>query len=510
MLQVIPSGFEGGLQMDAAARRTVRSQAMRHFRQEQKRARQGGKRLAPRSALLVCSLTPRVGSGRNRSLLPARFHTNAKKTDGSEQTSDDGREENDEPSRLGQRSPLLSPDRSTFPVGNDLRDYEELQLPASPGGAAFYRLALQEMFGASLIGFGTQRPRSAGLLCFRGYVASTRSDLVQATDDTMCLMLPGCTLTDDRIVLDARKRHLTAIQSMQRSLKAVAASSSLSDAHAAISGAIELLFIDMFRPVSLGVKSLYGGLVHIVRIHLKTLAASQEPLSGWLLLQLRQIFLMYSLVMGSPLPVPVMTWRTIPHVLDLMPGQTDSLMRLAIQLPRLLQNASKVKRLERPNQSLSRDVLAELLRLERSLVGWQPETLRRDDDPQDDGSYHSIPFSNAQCQFMRLICLLLIRESIAGLADQPLKKESLATADKSAHTLCSLADYFIENADGALSKVMSVCAPLHFAHRWYEANGDRARACLVEERMQQLQREALFLSWESVLPWSLSSMYMNR
>lgn len=383
-------------------------------------------------------------------------------------------------------------------------------IPSTLGGAAFHRYILAEIFGASLIGSGVQRPRSVGLLCFRGYVAASQSDLVQATDDTVCLMLPGCKLPDPSILLDARKRHLVAVQCMQRTLEG-----NERDSHgeqyvlATITGAIELLFVDMFKPVSLGVGSLYGGLVHLVRTHVLTLVSSEAPVTGWLLIQLRQIMLIESLASGTALPIGTEIWKSIPYASTLIPETTETLMRLAVQLPGLVQNAHEAASSSNRDLCTMSDLLADLLTLERCLTQWQTEHLNQDGALQDG----QLSFLRAQPQSMCHICLLLLQEAVAGLAsaqsNDQLKHGYFEYATKTADTLCQLVDQFFEDADGMLSKALSVSAPLHFAHEWYETNADGERAACTKERMKRLQNEVPFLAWRSLVPLSLLSMYMN-
>lgn len=57
------------------------------------------------------------------------------------------------------------------------------------------------------------------MVCYRGYVATTRSDLVLAIDDALVLLLSGCSLKDPRILLEARKRHHAGERSMQMALQ---------------------------------------------------------------------------------------------------------------------------------------------------------------------------------------------------------------------------------------------------------------------------------------------------
>ena len=233
-----------------------------------------------------------------------------------------------------------------------------------PAGSAFYRYYLAEMFGASMLGSGLRRARSPGILCYRDYVAAVRSDLLVATDDTVCLMIPSCTLQDDsRILLEGRKRHLAAVWNMRRALQ--------DDAHdidGIIASSIELLFVEVFKPFSLGMRNLYSGVVHLVRTNLEYLTTSQTPVTIFVLIQIRQVMLLESLASRTEIPIPIETWQRLRCVSTLLPESTEALMQLATQLPGLLDTAREVRLSANADSSDSHHALSSMLSLERELT----------------------------------------------------------------------------------------------------------------------------------------------
>ena len=427
------------------------------------------------------------------------------------------------------------PDASTL-VPKSRSWSDPLRIRNLLGGAAFYRYVLAEMFGASLTGSGLRRPRSAGILCYRGYVAATRSDLVQATDDTICLLLPGCSMMDPDILIEGRKRHLVSVRCMQKALEGGTEDvPGTKDVISTIAGALELLFVEIFKPVSLGPESLYGGLVHLVRNHWQVLTSSQVPVTRFLLAQVRQVLLMESLASRTTLPIAVEAWQCIPHASGLISDMTETLMPLAIQVPALLATARAVQQSDPTDPSTFNDALLGLLTLERSLIQWQrnycPDTsgaisaqylsqplkesavLCQGEHAHSMEESHDLPFLSAQCLTLCYICVHLLQESVvkisAARGDSTLNDAYVAHATWTADILCRLAEYFIQNGDGLLSKALSACAPLHFARQWYEMNEQRERAAAAKDQELWAQKEVPFLSWRSLLPLSFPSLYMH-
>lgn len=402
----------------------------------------------------------------------------------------------------------------------------DVEIYQQPGGAEFYRYTLAEMFGASLLGSGINRPRSAGILCYRGYVATARSDLMLATDDALCLMMPACTLEDPCVIKEGRKRHLAAVCCMQKAIQDVP-----DDITGTVASSLELLFVEIFKPFSMGMENLLGGVVHLARTYLQHLTSSQTHVSIFLLIQLRQIMLLGSLTSRTPMPLPIETWQHLPHVSTLLPEKTEALLQLAVQLPNLLHSTNEICH-SVSNSIAFHNALSSLLSLECSLVQWLVQYYPKLSDrmtchhltwlpganralDQDKGGVncHRITFVSAQCQTLCYICLLLIYEALidlsVGSGGGTMAHEYTAKANGAADTLCQLAHYFITDGDGLLSKALSVRAPLYFARQWYETNGHFEKAAWAYEQEEQVQKEVPFVTWQSLLPLSLVSMYLG-
>lgn len=409
-------------------------------------------------------------------------------------------------------------------------DASQARILPQPGGMAFHRYILAELFGASLIGSSVQRHRSVAISDYRRFVATTRSDAVHAVDDTVCLLLPACTLNDPRILLEARQRHLAAVGHLRKALEA-----DICDVDATIAAAMELLFTEIFQPVSLGTNSLYEGVVHLARTHTLHLTSSQAPVTRFLLVQFRQIMLLQALASRAPLPLAVETWQHLPDTGPLLPEMAETLMRLAIRLPGLLSDARDAIS-SIPSDPLRIDVaISELLVLQSSLSRWQTGHCTQPTDlftaapfvrtPQAssnlDGSCvvpdirlssHN-PSLSIQCQTLCYICLLLIREALADLAaahgEVTLSHYYSSRATLAADVLCRLAAHFAQETDDLLDKALSICAPLHFVRQWYMTSGDCQGAEWAREQEARVQTAIPFLSWPSLLPLSLVSLYMQ-
>ena len=530
MIEIIHNTTGGAAKaprLDADARRTVRSHAMRHFRRRQKDARSSGKK-TPSFEL------PRRGSDsiivldeeRRRLLLPAPGRTTAT-NDNRTLTDRERRDEcaDYEGSRLD-ASDLVPTSRTSL---DNSGCHGNIQISHPPDGAGFYRYVLAEMFGDSLIGSSLKRPRSAGILSYRGYVAGTRSGLLHATDDTVCLLLPGCSMLDPRILLEARRRYVVGLRCMQIALEDGTENiHGTEDVLSTIAGALELLFIEIFKPMSLGLGSLYGGLVHLVCTRWQELTSSQAPVTRFLLAQLRQVMLMESLTSRTTLPIPFETWESAPHASGLIPETTETLMPMATQVPALLDNVRKMQQTDFVDPLIQDHALSDILALERSLIHWQTRYCMESLDavavpylsqspdhssPHSMEKFRNLPLSTTQCSTLCFICLLLLQESVANLSaacgNSTLKIIYITHATRTANALCRVADYFIQYEDGLLSKALSVCVPLHLARQWYETNNDLERAAAAKEKELRVQNLVPFLSWRSLLPLSLNAMYMH-
>lgn len=511
--------------LDAEARRAVRSNAMRHFKRMQKQARGGGK-ISPDIVCRILILTNSAG-GRKRAVLPTASETSAvddNQTTSKVQTRDDRRSRSSKSERLS----LVAEPKTGSCLEKKCQNGSSSVI-SQPAGAAFYRYLLAETFGSSLVGPGARRVRSAAIIDFRMYVANTGSDIMRATDDSLCLMWPACRLNDRRILLEGRKRHLAGIECMRKSLE-----EEKHDIDNVIASAIELIFVDVFKPTSLGVKNLYAGVVYLVHKYSLQLRSQQTPVTIFLLIQLRQMMLLQSLAARTPLPVEIEMWQDLGR-LSTLPEMTEKLMQLAVQLPDLLNTAHKLLEIGAVDVSATERALSDHIVLERNLVRWQIQhsvgstdgakfyhmdisqgSLSIDNEEWNTECNHKfeqMPFLAAQRHAMLSICLLALRESMANLftakGQQSSRRYYAARAAESADTLCGLAERFMQEEEkGSLSKALSMRAPLHFARQWYQKSDDLEKAGRIVQIEAQVQREVPFLSWESLFPLSLVSLYM--
>ena len=398
-----------------------------------------------------------------------------------------------------------------------------------PAGAEFYRYQLAEAFGASVVGPGASRIRSKAIIDYRTYVAMSRSDILQATDDTLCLMLPGCKFDDPGILLEGQKRHLAGIQCMQKTLE-----KDEYDVDSTIASAIELVFIDIYKPISVGTKDLYSGVVALARKCLSQLRYSQTPVTVFLLLQIRQMMVLRSLASETALPIKAVTWQHLCRA-STLPKVTETLMQLAIHVPDLVAAAHNPETSDSTDASASARLAYYVLTLQRRLEKWDvtycskldaadrrqdPVGPRRvsfldehKETPLEGDQYHHLPFLTSQCKAYCHICLLALHESLANLfmaRNEQISRLLYATqATRNADTLCNLAEHFMkQEATGSLSKALSACAPLYFARQWYTTSENDRGLTRVADLESQVQKEVSFFSWESLLPVSFPAMYM--
>lgn len=406
-------------------------------------------------------------------------------------------------------------------------------VPHLQHGADSHRILLAELFGASLTGSAIVRPHSGGISRYRGFVAGTQSDLVRSIDDTLCLVLPACLLNDQRILVNARKRHLVGVRCLQAAVTQQAQDRRPPElAISQVSAATELMFIDMFTPFSTGTDGLYEGLVNLVRSNWAELASFRGPVAvmRFMLAQVQQSMLLVSLSRRTAMPIDVEVWRQLPSTSGLVSNMHESLMALAIQVPALLCNVDAA--LWAGQDPSTMDTLrAQITALTDALDRWKAEWLQdvcghdlcepitspaplyTDAASSDGDCLRRTSFLDKHGMALYYICTLLLTES-AQFMDEVVRTHSSPRREdnrprETMKRLCELGARLIEEEDGLLSKALSAFAPLHFARQWCERNDDQHGLALIERLESRARQQVPFLSWASLLPLSLVSFYMT-
>ena len=530
IIQIEPGDGARGTKLDAETTRTVRLHAMHHVRRKQRDARNSGKstREVSSCGTVAEGIAHVLGKLTRHPLLPAPI-PNGRVDDKEPVGSDEHHDDHDDTENANTEPSSAISKATSKPATSSAPHHTGTEIPRLSHGATFYRYLLAELFGASLIGSGPQRPRSPGIQHYRAFVASTKSDLVLATDDSLCLLLPACAMRDRRILFESRQRHLAGIRFMQAAIEGRA-----KDVLVLIAGALEILFLDIFAPVSVGSGSLYDGLVHLMREHWGQLVSFRwpVPLTRFLLAQLEQVMLMESLVRRTAMPIEVEAWRELPPAAGLVHEMTESLMGLAICVPGLVQRRGEALQAESQDVAELERALQATVSLETRFIQWQKEwslesldVFRLSDDlhceeasrermtGHDREKLRKLPFMRAQSLALCDVCILLLQEKAAelnsALKDSALTDTYTDRATWTANKLCDLSECFMQEEDGFLSKAMSAYAPLYFARLWYEKSDDNEREAAAKEQETRLKDEVPFISWPSILAFNFIALYMH-
>lgn len=184
------------------------------------------------------------------------------------------------------------------------------------------------------------------------------------------------------------------------------------------------------------------------------------------------------------------------------------MLDLAYRVPPLLKkiDAANDAELRTPdNRSLSENVLT----LKKTFEFWlksfcmvsrlNQETTPRDTKP----SIHDLT-----CESLCRICLLLLVEGLTDLEtrEHPAHPPTCNT-ETYANELRKTTTLFMIATKIPVVKARGVSGPIHFLERCFSRTGDAAGSQWCQQLKESVCREAPYLSWDVMLPWSLLTLY---
>lgn len=159
-------------------------------------------------------------------------------------------------------------------------------------------------------------------------------------------------------------------------------------------------------------------------------------------------------------------------------------------------------------------VVRDLFALEKMLDSWLKTFCEPTEAPEADNASsphrwekrRALP--NVTSESLCLICILLIHQALSDLhsshnSDIPTQRHAQQLAAECAEDLYKTTLLLSEIAERPVSKAIATRAPLHFLCRYYQSVGDTTRLERCYEMIEGIRREAPYLNWDMLLPWSL-------
>jgi hypothetical protein len=222
--------------------------------------------------------------------------------------------------------------------------------------------------------------------------------------------------------------------------------------------------------------------------------------------------LVHSLCTRKPfsggLPVRAMSTRS---------AKVNFLLDLAFRVPPLLEEIDLATNTESPKPDCISSLISNILALKKTFESWLQSfsTISRPD--QEDPSSALTPkpsIHDLTCESLCRICLLLL---VSGLAD--LEKKTRNNNNPPRHPTFAPASYAIELRKTAslftsatkipVVKARGVSGPLHFLDGYHSKVGDSEGKKWCLDLKESVCREAPYLSWDVMLPWSLLTLYAS-
>jgi hypothetical protein len=189
-------------------------------------------------------------------------------------------------------------------------------------------------------------------------------------------------------------------------------------------------------------------------------------------------------------------------------AKVNFLLDLAFRVPPLLEEIDAANRTEL--QMLDSKSLREnISTLKKTFEFWLQSfcvSSRPDQEPSTPKA--RTPIHDLTCESLCRICLLLLVEGLTDFEahNQP-SHPPTSTTESYANQLRKTATLFTTATKIPVVKARGVSGPLHFLDRYYSRTGDVAGMQWCQQLKESVCREAPYLSWDVMLPWSLLALY---
>lgn len=399
---------------------------------------------------------------------------------------------------------------------------------------ALTRAALGQHIRATY--FPSQDCYSPKILSTLELYSKHKSPALLAATDALALLQLGSASGDGRILLEARQRHQCALQLLQSLLRDPNV-----DLTAALGTAQNLAICQMYSAVAAGEdawsKHVDGVLVLSRMLKDKS---SEAPLDTFLQQNALIGNMISALVSRQPLdPQHVVSntaWPRVPGNM-LLGTLLKDLPFSVLRVTRAISRSDEVCRAANPTSADIQRILRTLGGLDCELSDCRKLACPNQDEtpdarwtPEADDWWQSSALVVASRQSSKqesvltllyscfnMIMRLLLCQSIMDCALTPAGhlvfytehqtvSEYITRATKIADELCCTATYLSADAAGDIWKASAMRAPLYFASSWYERSGDREKIAWCKGVESIVRKEAPYLEWDALMPWSLLVM----
>ena len=365
------------------------------------------------------------------------------------------------------------------------------------------------------------RNLESGLSCME----SPRTGEEESAGDALALLQLGAQSGDTYVTLEARQKYAAAIARTHGDMDSSA------DLSSRLATRSMLLLCNVYSQISTG-HGLFAGTLHQISLIMEAIANQGPPPNSVRLFiqQYRHCTLLQSLVTGRRV-ASEHVWQLCSDTAPQDSG--EQVIRLALRLPGLIEATEAAVTLTTElldGKSLS-ELRSRLLQIELDLVSYLQRQASFDAAQGTNSCQNEFDVSHpdhlstttpenvlftslhsASCRVLCWICLLLVRQTLIQLPDlqsgSQEKAQLAERANESASLIYGSLQYLWNQGGGLVNKACGVRAPVYFLIKWFGQRQNLERLQRCQRLEAQFRREAAFLDWEGLLPYSLSTIYL--
>ncbi|KAL9114029.1 MAG: hypothetical protein Q9227_001801 [Pyrenula ochraceoflavens] len=419
--------------------------------------------------------------------------------------------------------------------------------------ATIYRTGVLGVFVDAVFAGGARSYTTVSRIIHEKYAFLSRSRAMMTCLNAVGMLQLATTSQDRRIQLAGQSAHVTGLRMLRSELsQPEGIMQSVPCAIQAV--AQQLLFCEVYGAVAGGEgaweKHVSGISEMIVRRLRSRMRPTDDYFENFLIKEAQLLSLVHSLVVRKRSPFSALERQVLKGK---RPGDTDTLVQLALRLPALLEKSDAALHpgMEYIGQAAQTKRL--LLQLESDLRQWMYDYYQRTGrtpllahgiidmclSSNSAGAAAAAlttrlqSFLDALHHALFWICLILLRESLLDLQENNeqvrssfhLANDSFGTSgndaakldmsnqaitfarvDHCAYLLCASVSFLDSTAEGSMSRVMAVRAPLYFASRWFERSGQTEMLQDCQTHEEKTRKEFQHLNWDALLVWSFFSL----
>jgi len=381
--------------------------------------------------------------------------------------------------------------------------------------------------------FPSQDCYSPKILSTLELYSKQKSPALLAATDALALLQLGSANADEHLLIEGRKRHLCAVQLLQALLQKPDV-----DLTAAVGTAQNLATCQMYSAVAGGAGAWskhVDGVVALTRMLQDR--SSGAPLDTFLQQNALLGAAITALISRQPLDpqhaVRITAWPAISSN-KLLKTLLRDFPLWVLDVTRAIAKSDEVCRTANSTTTEVEDILDILGDLDCNLSSskemacskwnelpdpqWAPDapdwqqSSAWSEASEQSSKQESVLIMLYGC--LNMIMRLLLCQSIMDCALTPsghlvfydshqVVSDHVDRTTQIADELCWTAAYMSARADGDVWKASVIRAPLHFAMSWYERTGDREKIEWCKEVERIARKEAPYLEWDALMPWSL-------